>query len=208
MMRKLKVQQLPVGVQDQEDEPPFPFHLHLQGDAAASGTPIRLIQPHPVPGFMRLLDQLRKCEALEFVLDGQPVKREVEARTLLEGMERGDFYASTGVELADYGVSSTEMTVAVRQSATSKYRIQFIGRGGKLLKEAIASPATYEFQRDEGYVRAKVIESNGQLAWCQPTTVSRKTVSGSWLLLGAALGIAAIIAPRVRPSRTRAPNVR
>ena len=132
----------------------------------------------------------------------------LEARTLLEAMERGDFYASTGVELSDYVVSATAMTVAVRQSATSKYRIQFIGRDGKLLKEAVASPSTYEFQGDEGYVRAKVIESNGQLAWCQPTTVSRKTVSGSWLLLGAVLGIAAIIAPRVRPSRTRAPNVR
>jgi hypothetical protein len=30
------------------------------------------------------------------------------------------------------------------------------------------SPAVYEIKGDEGYVRAKVIESNGAVAWLQP----------------------------------------
>ena len=46
--------------------------------------------------------------------------------------------------------------------------MQFIGRNGVVLSEANASPAVYEFKGDELYVRAKVIESNGKLAWTQP----------------------------------------
>jgi hypothetical protein len=92
----------------------------------------------------------------------------LEARALLTAMERGDFYASTGVELTDYQVTDKAMTVTVKQTAFSKYRVQFIGKSGKLLAEVTESPATYSFRGDEGYVRAKVVESNGQFAWCQP----------------------------------------
>ena len=35
----------------------------------------------------------------------------LESRAILEAIERGDFYASTGVELADYQVNGTTMTV-------------------------------------------------------------------------------------------------
>ena len=95
----------------------------------------------------------------------------LEARALLEALERGDFYASTGVELTDYQVTATSMVVTVKKTAFSKYRIQFIGKNGKVVKELTDSPATYAFQGDEGYVRAKVLESNGQIAWCQPVVV-------------------------------------
>ena len=92
----------------------------------------------------------------------------LDARALLEAMERGDFYASNGVELENYAVDAASMTVRVKKTAFSKYRIQFIGEGGKVLKEALDSPATYTFTGSERYVRAKVIESNGTIAWCQP----------------------------------------
>jgi hypothetical protein len=92
----------------------------------------------------------------------------LEPRALLAAMERGDFYASTGVELADYQVTREAMTVTVKPTAFSKYRVQFIGEGGKVLAESLESTATYRFTGRERYVRAKVIESNGALAWCQP----------------------------------------
>ena len=92
----------------------------------------------------------------------------LEARALLDAMERGDFYASTGVELTDYQADRASMTVTVRKTAFSKYRIQFIGEGGKVLLESLDSPATYTFTGRERYIRAKVIESNGAVAWCQP----------------------------------------
>jgi len=97
----------------------------------------------------------------------------LEARALLAAMERGDFYASTGVELTDYQVTDKAMTVTIKQTAFSKYRVQFIGKSGKLLAEVTESPATYSFRGDEGYVRAKVVESNGQFAWCQPVMLNR-----------------------------------
>jgi predicted metal-dependent phosphoesterase TrpH len=92
----------------------------------------------------------------------------LEPRAILDAMERGDFYASTGVELLDYQVTAEAMTVTVRKAASSKYRVQFVGRNGAVLSEAIDSPATYRFAGGEGFVRARVLESNGAMAWTQP----------------------------------------
>ena len=99
----------------------------------------------------------------------------LEARPILEAMERGDFYASTGVELTDYEVTPKAMTITVKPNAFARYRVHFIGRGGVLLKEVAATPsATYEFRGDEGYVRAKVLDSNGRVAWLQPHLIVAK----------------------------------
>ncbi len=97
---------------------------------------------------------------------------ELSPRAILAAMERGDFYASTGVELAGYEATASAMTVTVKKEPSAKYRIQFIGKGGAILHEALDSPATYEFRGTEGYVRARVLESNGRVAWCQPVLMS------------------------------------
>jgi len=98
----------------------------------------------------------------------------LDARAILEAMEAGDFYASTGVELAEYEVTSSAIRIAVRPTSFSKYRIQFIGKGGRLLAERAEPSATYTFKGDEGYVRARVLESNGQIAWAQPIKVTMR----------------------------------
>jgi hypothetical protein len=89
-------------------------------------------------------------------------------RPIVEALDRGDFYASTGVELTDYQADAKRIAITIKQRPESKYRIQFIGRNGQILKEAESSPADYVFRGDELYVRAKVLESNGRLAWTQP----------------------------------------
>ena len=93
---------------------------------------------------------------------------QLEPRALLAAMERGDFYASTGVTLSDYQVTARSMTITVAKTAFSKYRVQFIGRGGRVLREVAEPVATYDFVGNEGYVRARVLESNGDMAWTQP----------------------------------------
>jgi hypothetical protein len=93
---------------------------------------------------------------------------------VLDALERGDFYASTGVRLTDYQVDQTSMTVTIAEAETTKYRVQFIGRNGRILSESITSPAVYRFRGDEIYVRAKVIDSNGRIAWMQPAMVGPK----------------------------------
>ena len=92
----------------------------------------------------------------------------LEPRPIVDALDRGDFYASTGVELADYQVTGKAITITIKPDPYSKYRVQFIGRNGAILSEALASPAVYEFKGDELYVRAKVLESNGRFAWTQP----------------------------------------
>ena len=95
-------------------------------------------------------------------------------RAILEAMERGDFYASTGVELSELQTNEQEIAITIKEDPTAKYRIQFIGKGGKLLKEEITSPARYQIRGDEGYVRGKVLDSNGLIAWTQPVKVRDK----------------------------------
>jgi hypothetical protein len=95
----------------------------------------------------------------------------LDARALLDAMERGDFYASTGVTLAEYQATPAAISLKVSTTTFAKYRIQFIGKGGRVLREVADSSATYTFAGDEGYVRAKVLESNGFVAWCQPVMV-------------------------------------
>jgi len=95
----------------------------------------------------------------------------LEARALLDALERGDFYASTGVELSDYRATTRQIAITVKATAFSKYRIQFIGKGGHVLREVTEPAATYEIRGNEGYVRARVLESNGRVAWAQPIMV-------------------------------------
>jgi hypothetical protein len=117
----------------------------------------------------------------------------LEARAILDALERGDFYASTGVELSDYQVDSRQMIVTVKATAFSKYRIQFIGENGRVLREVSEPTAVYDIRGDEGYVRARVLESNGQFAWCQPTMVQPRSALagpvGLWLIVVVTAGV-------------------
>lgn len=92
----------------------------------------------------------------------------LEARTILEALERGDFYASTGVVLNDYRVEHGTISIDVKPLSYAGYRVQFIGRGGRVLQEVEGPTATYRMTGSEGYVRAKVFESDGSVAWTQP----------------------------------------
>ncbi|MFN0120225.1 MAG: CehA/McbA family metallohydrolase [Blastocatellia bacterium] len=96
------------------------------------------------------------------------------AEAILAALERGDFYASTGVELEDYRASQKQITIRMKTDENNRYRVQFIGREGKVLRETTASPAVYDIQGNEGYVRARVIESNGRMAWTQPVFTGRR----------------------------------
>jgi hypothetical protein len=91
------------------------------------------------------------------------------AKAILDSIARGDFYASTGVELEDYVVSAKSMSVKVHEKNFAHYRVQFIGANGRVLQESQGTSATYAFRGNEPYVRAKVIDSNGKCAWMQPS---------------------------------------
>lgn len=85
---------------------------------------------------------------------------------------QGDFYASTGVELDDYQASPKQVMIKMKENRfQTKYHTQFIGRTGRLLQDSTANPAIYSIKGDEGYVRVRIIDSNGKMAWTQPVFV-------------------------------------
>jgi hypothetical protein len=92
---------------------------------------------------------------------------------ILDAIRRGDFYASNGVELTDIATADGRMTVSIKPTTFSRYRTQFIGANGRVLAESTDNPTVYTFKGDEGYVRAKVLESNGKMAWTQAFFLAR-----------------------------------
>ena len=102
---------------------------------------------------------------------------------IVQAMERGDFYSSTGVVLNDVKFRKRKLEIDIREDAGVNYTIQFWGcsqRGDSatLLKEVKGTRAEYKLPRRLLYVRAKIISSRlqpnpfavGDLesAWTQP----------------------------------------
>jgi uncharacterized protein (TIGR03437 family) len=105
---------------------------------------------------------------------------------ITNAMQRGDFYASTGVYLQDYQVSSTALTIAV-DTLSGPVTVDFIGKNGALLQRSTTSQSSYTFTGDEMYVRAKIVNAFGQTAWTQPIFTARLN-SQNAVLNGASLG--------------------
>ena len=95
------------------------------------------------------------------------------AAEITQAIDRGDFYASTGVTLEDYKVAGSRITIDIRDKDAymTKYRTRFIGKSGVVLQDSTGNSAIYEIKGDEGYVRARICDSNGKMAWTQPLFV-------------------------------------
>src|ERR1041384_716010 len=111
----------------------------------------------------------------------------LDAAAITQAMQRGDFYASTGVTLQDYQVTTTSMTVAVDNSAGEGLTIDFIGKNGRVLQHNTTATAVYNFTGQEMYVREKNTKQRGQSAWTQPVFTERLNPNNA-LLNGASLG--------------------
>jgi Flp pilus assembly protein TadD len=97
----------------------------------------------------------------------------LEPAEILTAIEKGDFYASTGIELRDYSADATQISVTVAPRDQMRYVIEFIGRDGKVLHQVTGVTAAYRIQGDEGYVRARVTDSNQHRAWMQPVIIAK-----------------------------------
>ena len=97
----------------------------------------------------------------------------LDAREIMNSMEAGRFYASSGVVLDSISVTAQHLTVSISARGDFKFTTEFIGRGGVVLKKTGANPATYQLKGTEAYVRARVTNSGGEKAWVQPVFVVR-----------------------------------
>ncbi|MDI1324116.1 MAG: histidinol-phosphatase [Algoriphagus sp.] len=105
--------------------------------------------------------------------------------SLVEAMERGDFYSSTGVSLAEINFDGNNLQVSAKVEEGVTYTIQFFGTkksnpiaSGVLLKEEKGEKAAYRLEADDLYVRAKIISTkpkenpykpgDTEVAWTQP----------------------------------------
>ena len=98
----------------------------------------------------------------------------LEPAALMTALEAGHFYASTGVELDDLVVTPTRLEVHIRVDRDFKYETTFIGSAGRVLATTVENPAVFDLTRDVGYVRARVRDSRGGVAWTQPLFVTRR----------------------------------
>jgi hypothetical protein len=115
----------------------------------------------------------------------------LESDALFAAIERGDFYASTGVTLRDIDVTADRMRLDIEPDAGATHRTYFMGTRrsaalesgigvGEVLAVVDGSSAEYRFGGDERYVRARVVSSRPhtdpttgrvlgqQTAWIQP----------------------------------------
>ena len=102
---------------------------------------------------------------------------ELTASAILTAIERGEFYSSTGVELETYEADERGIRIELPEEAgrnATRYRTYFLGKEGTVLKRDDSLKPSYRFRGDELYVRARVEDSNGMLAWTQPVFLEKK----------------------------------
>ena len=70
-------------------------------------------------------------------------------------------------------VKEKTFEVQIRQQRDFRYTTEFIGVGGKILLRTGENPARYDLSGSEQYVRARVTDSGGAVAWVQPVFLKR-----------------------------------
>jgi hypothetical protein len=93
---------------------------------------------------------------------------ELSESAILDAMENGDFYVSTGVVLDEYTITRSAVRIRIRLDGDSLYTTMFIGEGGQVLARSDSLNPVYKKSEDEPYVRAKIVDSNGKVALTQP----------------------------------------
>ena len=103
----------------------------------------------------------------------QVLAPELSEAAILQSLDQGLFYASTGVELTDLERSTQGLKLVIKQQGIEEFRTRLIGKGGKVLAEETGLEVAYRLQPGDGYVRAKIEDSNGRYAWTQPVFEGR-----------------------------------
>jgi predicted metal-dependent phosphoesterase TrpH len=85
---------------------------------------------------------------------------------ILDALRRGEFYASTGIELAQVNSGGGRLAMEIKPQGDTRYTTRFIGPGGKVLAASFDLNPSHRIS--SGWVRARIDDSNGRTAWVQP----------------------------------------
>lgn len=112
--------------------------------------------------------------------------KKLETSSLIEAMEKGDFYASTGITIKKYVVTKNQIRVEVEPEQGVHYEILFLGYkdGGEaveILERIEDTKGSYTFQDNDLFVRVKITSDalkesppntqETKKAWTQPFLV-------------------------------------
>ncbi len=86
---------------------------------------------------------------------------------IADAMKRGDFYATTGVELKTLTIDDKQIKFTL-DAKDWGFKSFFIGDQGKILKTDESASPSYTFSGNEKYVRVRIERSDGAYAWLQP----------------------------------------
>ena len=95
---------------------------------------------------------------------------ELTPTAICAALEAGDFYASTGVEVAQITVEPTRLLLTIEPGSGetgADFLTTFIGTGGQVLAQQSGLSPEFDISSDHGYVRANIEGPNGN-AWIQP----------------------------------------
>lgn len=124
-------------------------------------------------------DAARRRAASEPVFTGDRgfvmVRAKREPGAIRAALQRGDFYASTGVFLEDVVFEDGVLEVRVAPAAEDgPHRIDFVADGGVIVHSAKGTAARFDTAGGRHtYVRALVTDRQGRHAWVQPVFPAR-----------------------------------
>lgn len=93
---------------------------------------------------------------------------------IVGALHRGDFYATTGITLRDVRITSAEYALEITLANDRRYKTEFIGQGGRVLATSYSLRPSYRITGTERYVRARISDSSGRMAWTQPARVASR----------------------------------
>lgn len=100
------------------------------------------------------------------------VEAQKDPASIRAALDRGQFYASTGVLLSRIEEKHGRISLEVAPEAQGEHYFTFLGRGGELLGDRRGRSAAFALEQARGgYVRAVVTDANGKKAWTQPVFV-------------------------------------
>ena len=113
--------------------------------------------------------------------------KSLETNNIITQMEAGNFYSSSGIYLKSLASDSKGVSIEIDSEPNIEYGIHFIGYkkgedNTKLLKSIEGTKANYVFEKDDIFVRAKIVstalmpnpytDGETKKAWTQPLIVN------------------------------------